>query len=304
MSEIVEIFSLLPKDCPYFTVDIAEPEVDLVNPSAGLETYILRSSGGKNALVTYDNFIVLSAGIMLPWQFMPGSYGATAQQPDLSIALGTLQSISAIPTFLTQFGNKGFQVPILNWEIPVGAYVDAYSLGYTGTGFMIYAKIFGLSADSTPGDPKVSMGGVPSILDGETMRLKVWVKIMHNVPAIAMSDAIANFTPVVFDVSDFVSDLNFESTSFGATSWLWDFGSDDIEDSTDEDPTVEMNETDWGIDDPPEGWTWEANPGEPYPSYWVGHESATGVFYGSVTLSINSGASQIAKTVYVFYTAP
>lgn len=83
--------------------------------------------GGKTFLQAGDNFTVLSAGFIFPESFCLASAPANKQQtfPAFNIALKSATSAIKYPP---NFGLSGIQLPLENYETPLGVFVNAYDL--------------------------------------------------------------------------------------------------------------------------------------------------------------------------------
>jgi hypothetical protein len=81
---------------------------------------------------------------------------------------------------LTQFGGSGgsLLLPLENYEMPINNFINMKDNFGTGTPepFILYAAL-------TQGQ-KISMTGIPVALHGTTQKIKVFLKILHNIPLI------------------------------------------------------------------------------------------------------------------------
>lgn len=267
MSEIIDIVTLLPVDSPYFSVDTSGVLSTSINNSAGT----LVSAGGYTTFMPGDNFIVLSAGFVLPESFCMAKSGVNLLQkcPAFNLALvksGTFptnrigpavsiyDNTSALPTSIPliryiakvtangwtvnhvyqgdfalgwtditpvsgmityvmdvdadytyngaawvvvtttsypipNFGDYGIQLPLENYETPLGIFVDVFNLPlkpnpFQTSTFTLRASFRGL--DEASGIfPQVSMVGVPTVLNQSSQNITVFLKILHNLPLVS-----------------------------------------------------------------------------------------------------------------------
>lgn len=125
MSEIIDVLALLPQDGAYFVADTSKMTVDLLRyNNIAVKMY---TPGGKTYLQAGDNFTVLSAGFIFPESFCLASAPANKQQtfPAFNIALKSATSAIKYPP---NFGLSGIQLPLENYETPLGVFVNAYDL--------------------------------------------------------------------------------------------------------------------------------------------------------------------------------
>lgn len=129
MSEKIDIFTLLPLDSPYFDVDTTKLSVPLKRPSVLAEK--MYSSGANTKFAAGDNFTVLSAGFIFPESFSLASAPANKQQTSLALNLGAASIVGGHGTteYFPNFGQSGIQLPLENYETPLGVYVNIMNVG-------------------------------------------------------------------------------------------------------------------------------------------------------------------------------
>lgn len=184
---------MLPGDAPAFTVNTvntAALSVNLLNPThTPARSNKLYTAGGKKTFQRGDNFTVLSMGFVLPESFVLAKAPANTVQNNLSITLG-VNKILSVETiyYLPNFGDVGIQLPLENYETPLGVFVDVMSIGassypFRTEGFQITVVVRGLNEALTI-YPQVSMVGVPAVLNATVQHITVFAKILHNLPLV------------------------------------------------------------------------------------------------------------------------
>jgi len=185
MSEIIDVLTILPQEAPYFTVDLTPGTLSVPLYVYDGSTYCIMHRGGGAWKFQYkDNFTVLSAGFYLPESFAMASPPDSDYQACMSLALYLMKPDGSASSITTQFGLGGIQLPLENYEMPVGIYVDLAKdcgLPLITTAFGIMGVIKGID-DDVPARPRISMVGVPSALDETVQRLTVFIKVVHNLP--------------------------------------------------------------------------------------------------------------------------
>lgn len=170
MSEIIDV--LMPKISlsPYFTVDTTGPDyVSVIAPAAPIMD-LFSSDVTKYKFDRGDNVILLSLGYFIPENFC--SYEMAG--PNYSVPSWKLygyKETAATNTPLKQFGvNGSIQSPFPNYEMSMGVFLDTETL---------LADSFHLQiAMSTAG--RISMIGVPAVLNTKVFHVVPFAKIMHN----------------------------------------------------------------------------------------------------------------------------
>ena len=186
MSEIIDILTMLPAESPKFTVDTTGPlTVPLLKGPLGSAPFLnyFYSAGGKSVFQAGDNFTILSMGFVFPESFVMAKAAANTFQNNLSFALGLEKTTAAGPYLLPNFGVEGIQLPLENYEQPLGIFIDVekvnailLTVSYSLFNVMRYLD------DAAPIYPAVSMIGVPAALNGTVQHVSAFVKILHNYP--------------------------------------------------------------------------------------------------------------------------
>jgi len=176
MAEILDIMSFEPTGSPTFTVDTT-PGVLSVAMSMS-STGIFFGNGSSRLFQAGDNFIILSAGFVLPESFTMAKYPVANVEgaPILSLQLYGINSGVYSP--IKNFGDgQGLQLPLENYEMPLGIFVPLSSTFNVTDSFLLEGKLYGSTAD-----PRVSMIGVPSTLNTTVQHATVFLKVLHNFP--------------------------------------------------------------------------------------------------------------------------
>ena len=127
MTEYIDVFTQLPQESSYFIVDTSKSTVPLLrsNPSA----VPFFSAGGKKTLQKGDNFTILSAGFIFPESFCLSSAPANAHQTSLALNISLSDTIGGADYYLSNFGLSGIQLPLENYETPIGIFADMFNIG-------------------------------------------------------------------------------------------------------------------------------------------------------------------------------
>ena len=194
MSEIIDVLTLQPNYAPFFTVpsdgSATSKSVPMQNPNyVSLGNYpLMKAAGGLGRFNPGDNFTVLTAGFCLPESFVLASSPADCFQNNVSINLGTTKQQTGLGSvfYLPNFGADGIQLPLENYEMPLGIFVDVTKLDPSGghpfmtNPFWIFGIFEPLQDTPALVRPQVSMIGVPSQLYGTTHHVTVFIKVLHN----------------------------------------------------------------------------------------------------------------------------
>jgi hypothetical protein len=186
MPELIDVMTLLPDHSPYFTVDTSGPlSVDILRPThIPAYDYLLRNAGGKKTFAKGDDFTVLSAGFIFPESFGLAKAPSNQIQNNPSIVIAAKDIPGGGTYFIPNFGTNGIQIPIENYEFPINIFVDMNKLAaplFLNYNFNLFAAFSGLD-ELHAIFPKVSMVGVPVVLNGTVQHLTVFVKVTHNFP--------------------------------------------------------------------------------------------------------------------------
>ena len=184
MSEIIDTLTLYPTRAPSFLVDLdavggyvaVSPYTPLVPSDAAAFNGSLRRKFHKG-----DNFIILSAGYRLPESFTV----STGQEEFANIENNLVFSIVDTDNVIYDIPSLGVaaagvapvHIPMENYEISIGSFIDVGKCSYEGTylskDFYICLSVSNLN---------ISMRTIPAALDGLTFRVYPFIKILHNFP--------------------------------------------------------------------------------------------------------------------------
>lgn len=176
MSERIEVLSTgqgvgsgLGDTRQTFTVNTgAAPPMVGLNVNAGNQTQLVDGDG--NAwLHAKDNFLVLSVGITLPYLF-----GFADRCP--CVQLGWIDSIGGTGVFSLGALDGRLRLPLENYELAMNT-VLAYPV--PSNSIKLYLNIHGEGYDPNT-NIRISMINAPAALNGVTLPVTAWMKIVHN----------------------------------------------------------------------------------------------------------------------------
>lgn len=170
MAELIDV--LMPKVslCPYFTVDTTGPDYVAVTAPAVSIMDLYPGDVTKFNFDPGDNIIVLSFGYFIPENFAAFEMAG----PDYSVPSWKLylhKNTTAVSVAIDQFGVNGIiQSPFPNYEMAMGIFLDVNTI----TTEDFHLRI----ANTTRG--RISMIGVPAVLNTKVFHVVPFVKILHN----------------------------------------------------------------------------------------------------------------------------
>lgn len=178
---IIETLSQIPGERYSFTVNTAALEVSITSNPA-LVPYLRSASsptiGNKRKWFNRnDNVQVLSAMVILPYYFILSTNPAILflawidETANLYPILGPGLSLS----------DGGFTVPVENYETQINVFAPFPTAAITRCAIVAVMS----QASYTPLDTRISMIGVPAILNTTVQNPIVFVKVLHTLP---MSD--------------------------------------------------------------------------------------------------------------------
>ncbi len=184
MPERIDILTPDTANCPAVIINTAVNSVVIADAAAAVP---MKSSDG---LFFYfrsgDNIELLSYGYFIPERFImyepTSGGGGIVENPCPSIALYAFTDPPppgvGVQIPLNQFGFLGtMKMPFPNYEMAMGVFVDAAT--EIGKKFRI-ETCFPFNSGLNP--MRLSMVGVPAALNGVTIHLVPFIKIMHNFP--------------------------------------------------------------------------------------------------------------------------
>lgn len=141
MSEKIDILTILPADSPYFIVDTSALSVPFIRP-LGVAGAILYAPGAKKTFSAGDNFTILSAGYVLPESFTMASARVNGQQttPAINLFAESTTPSHAGEGWFSQLGLSGIQLPLENYETPLGVFIDIYNTYVSGVPVQYYFR--------------------------------------------------------------------------------------------------------------------------------------------------------------------
>jgi hypothetical protein len=162
--EILDVLSHYDDRALQFTVNTAVPFVQASQPVI-LLAGVMSDKEGKYYFPAGDNFQIISLGFVLPMGFeiyKTEKIGTGIEEPPaLSVfAINRLNVIIPISP-------ESVYVPFANYELNFGTF-------YSGINQDVRIEMTVIS------DLFVSMVGVPAALNGETFKMPVFAKVLHN----------------------------------------------------------------------------------------------------------------------------
>lgn len=175
MAEIIDILNLKITESPNFVVNTAINSVSLNN--CGTQ-FIFRNASNKRWFHQGDNIIILSVGFYLPESFVMAQRPAAGLNRALfEFTLGSDDTSLANYRPADAFGGSGnIFIPFPNYEMSIGTYIDAEL--YLQADDYVLIGTFGNNANPI----EISMINVPAALNGDTIYLTPWIKVLHNKP--------------------------------------------------------------------------------------------------------------------------
>ena len=181
MSEIIDILTISPAWLPRFTVDKAEAAVTTFYPTPGegeKADNSLKNAIGNSIFQNGDSFSLLTAGLVLPESF--------TQYKDVD---ALTQSCIKLIFFLTGASGENYTLDTLGQQAQIPLPHESYETAFD---IFINAKkqtqllhpeivlneefFLQLIID----DIMISMAGIPAALDGKTLAIVPYIKILHN----------------------------------------------------------------------------------------------------------------------------
>lgn len=169
-----------------FVVDTTGPvSVDLQQCVPGNPQIMTAGSGtiggGGYLFADGDCMTILSAGYMIPFGFNMAQYETGAGGEYTMPVMYLRGQVPAGPILsVNQFGNNGnLRFPFNDYELSLGTFFDPVKRGITGGAFRL-ETLFPLLAGGD--NPQVSMINAPAALNGETIYVTPFIKVLHNFP--------------------------------------------------------------------------------------------------------------------------
>jgi hypothetical protein len=178
MPEIVDVLSAPLGKGAQFIVNTAAASVDLTPVIIGTAQN-MEAAGGVNRFRQGDNLIILSAGYFIPENFVLSQYRAGGVNTSLPVLYLAGQSAPGPSIPLHCWGNSGaMMIPFPCYEIASGVFLDPESNNLNaGITFRIQS-LFPLINGGVY--PQISMVNVPAALNGLTIQVTPFIKILHN----------------------------------------------------------------------------------------------------------------------------
>lgn len=187
MAEYIDVLTTGIDGGGEFTIDIAQDFVPLT--PVALSPHNMYADSGMSIFVDGDNFIILSVGYILPYQFVLAPYDETEaafQMVVPEMQLNLQDSVTLNTALCLQFGSIGrMRIPFSDYELSCGIFIDVRN--QVAPNPIVNPYRIQCTFPHLPGadTPNVSMINVPESLDGQTLRVPAFIKILHNKPIFA-----------------------------------------------------------------------------------------------------------------------
>lgn len=182
MAEIVDILAPPLGHGAQFTVNIAVASVPLTPIIVG-SGQVMEAGSGAFKFDRGDNFVVLSAGYTIPENFVMAQYqslGGANEYPYPVLFFQLAGALGYGPVPLRTVGASGsVRLPMENFEWSLGVFTDVENDIAIPEDFYILS-LFPLIAGAP--QPQVSMINAPAALDGVTIEVTPFIKVLHNLP--------------------------------------------------------------------------------------------------------------------------
>jgi hypothetical protein len=171
MPEIIETLKIPLNSAPSFVVNNA---VDFVVLNTSQQ--ILYNGSNNRWFVHGDNLIILSIGYYMPESFVLAERAAGAPNfPLMEFTLGSDDPTLANYQTVQPFGSGGtIDIPFPNYEMSIGTYINAVQY-LQDDQFALLATLGGAA-----NDVRISMINVPADLNGDTIHVIPFIKVLHN----------------------------------------------------------------------------------------------------------------------------
>jgi hypothetical protein len=178
MPEIIDVLSAPIGKGAQFIVNTAAAAVDLTPVIIGL-AQTMEAAGGVKRFRQGDNLIILSAGYFIPESFVMAQYRVGGLNTSLPVLYLAGQSAPGPSIPLHCWGNSGaMMLPFSNYEIASGVYLNPEDNNLNAGITFNIQSLFPLINGGVY--PQVSMINVPAALNGTTIQVTPFIKILHN----------------------------------------------------------------------------------------------------------------------------
>jgi len=162
--ELIDVLVQNQDNAPLFTVDTGEISTPITNAETN---YLGARIGGYQQFRRGDNFILLSMGISLPFNFNLGQLPGAIHGVNVKLYYETPAGGGNLLPLATE---SEIFLPFENYELSINHFVDVSAIPDR---FRLSAVVF----DSVP---YVSMIGCPAALDEMVVLCPIFIKILHN----------------------------------------------------------------------------------------------------------------------------
>lgn len=176
MPEIRDIITLPTADCQYVPVNTGAAFVQTLPGAAA--TFLMKNASNANRFHIGDSFIIESMGFTLAealtlWKHIPDIVDPCFKVTILlqGVTSGLVYNIDTLGLNQTVF------LPLENFETGMDIFCD-YTKQRSLIGSIPLAEPFRIYCQTMP--ETVSMAGVPAALNGKTLVINPFMKILHN----------------------------------------------------------------------------------------------------------------------------
>ncbi len=177
MAEIIDLLATAHDGGAEFTVDTTGPlSVDLVPVNPAIHK--LYAGGGTSQFKRGDSFTILSVGFFIPENFVMYNYENVFAET-ISVPVILLQGVKLLGGAISifNFGSNGlFRMPFHNYEYSVGTFTDPEENNLIEEFSLQTLFPFTSGLDR----PQISMVNVPAVLNGVTIKVTPFIKVLHN----------------------------------------------------------------------------------------------------------------------------
>jgi hypothetical protein len=196
--EIIDILSPKYSECPEFEVDTGVDQVEVPQQFGILRTFGKTGIDSRSVFQERDNIRLLTAGFYIAESFTLANTDRSDEgrsYPDIAdsffptsfMQLDVYNTAVAFVNYLPGLGSSvigRFALPFPNYETALDLYCDIANLApcVLPPGAAIVGDKFKIACTLYCND--ISMIGVPAALNGKTIKVVPFVKILHTLPMI------------------------------------------------------------------------------------------------------------------------
>jgi hypothetical protein len=182
MSEIIEILTAKNVASCAINTALASSPITLAVGQIPYTTAV----GARQKFVAGDSFTLLSFGVIVPHLIGWGDVGSLSTDAYPFLTVYGERKDDGTQTVLRGFPlTGGLAIPYANYEMSAGVYCNWNS--NTGTGAIAFPpvtayRLVGGMEKENAASFGLSTAGLPAVLDGVTLQIDTFIKILHNLP--------------------------------------------------------------------------------------------------------------------------